>query len=294
MTCFETLPPPRTIAYQGEPGAHSHDACQKIYARAETQPYPSFQETINAVRTGTAELGLLPVDNSIAGRVADVHHLLPSSGLTVTGEFFLPVEHHLLVIPGTRLKDLTHVHSHIHALGQCRKMIYEKGWKAVISVDTATAAREVAARETPQHGAIGSAAAAKLHALEILKRNIQDRPRNTTRFLLMRHARKSETLWSPMQGVTLTSFFFEVRSVAAALYKALGGFATNGVNLIKLESYLGGDGFEQASFFAEIEGHPHEPRVAAAFDELTHFSRQLKIMGVYPAADHRHESAAAP
>jgi prephenate dehydratase len=280
--------PSLPIAFQGWPGAHSDMASRAVSPRHETLPCRSFEEAIAAVHEGRAAAALIPVENSVAGRVADVHHLLPDSGLYITGEYFHQVHHHLLAVRGSRLDDLKRVHSHVHALGQCRRLLRRHGLEPVVHADTAGAAKMVADAGEAADGAIASALAAELYGLDVLLEDVEDAAHNTTRFLVM----EREARWpAPGDGRVVTSFVFQVRSVPAALYKALGGFATNGVNISKLESYLVGGRFSQAQFYADVEGHPDDRGLRFAFAELNYFARSgsVKVLGVYPAAPFRED-----
>ena len=268
------------VAFQGEIGANSDLACRDIRPNMRTLPCNSFDDTFSAVRTGKADLALIPIENSVAGRVADIHQLLPGSDLHIIGEHFQRVEHFLLAVKGAIQKDLIHVHSHVHALNQCRKFIQHHGINPVVHVDTAAAARDIAERGDKSHGAIATKLAGEIYGLECLQANIEDADHNTTRFLLM--APKPATV-SPNDGDIMTSFVFRVRNVPAALYKSLGGFATNGVNMTKLESYLVEGGFVAAQFYAEVEGHPDHHPVRLALEELRFFSTEVRILGIYPA-----------
>ncbi len=272
--------PENMIAFQGLSGAYSDLACRESYPDLETLPCPSFEDTFAAVGGGRARLAMIPIDNSAAGRVADIHHLLPKSGLQIVAEHFQRVNHHLLAPKGARIESVEEVHSHVHALGQCRDLIAELGVTPVVRADTAGAAKDVAAMGDPTKAAIASALAGDIYGLESLRSDIEDSEHNTTRFLIMaREPIDSD----PADGPVMTTFVFRVRSVPAALYKALGGFATNGVNLTKLESYMVGERFNVAQFHADVEGHPSEKHVRLAFEELGFFSREVNILGVYPA-----------
>jgi prephenate dehydratase len=272
------------IAFQGLPGAYSDLACRTVFPDLETLPCAAFEDVFAAVHDGKARLAMIPIENSVAGRVADIHHLLPGSGLHIIGEHFQRVNHQLLVLPGTKLEDLKTVHSHVHALSQCRKILREQGLKAVVHADTAGAAMELSETRDPTMGAIASTLAAETYGLEILRDNIEDEEHNTTRFLIM----ATEPIDpDPNQGLVVTSFVFRVRNVPAALYKALGGFATNGVNMTKLESYMVQGQFVATQFYADIEGHPDQTSVRLALEELGFFSREVTILGVYPAAPKR-------
>jgi prephenate dehydratase len=268
------------IAFQGELGAYSNLACREVFPDMEPLPCTSFEDTFAAVRDGRARLAMIPIDNSVAGRVADIHHLLPNSGLHIIGEHFQRVEHCLLSVPGAAEADLREVHSHIHALGQCRRLIAELGLKPVVHTDTAGAARDVARWGDPAKGAISSALAAKQYGLEIKRTNIEDSAHNTTRFLIMSREAKVP---ASSDGPVITSIVFRVRSVPAALYKALGGFATNQVNITKLESYIVDGAFTVAQFYADLEGHPDDQAMKYAFEELAFFTTEWSTLGTYPA-----------
>ena len=272
--------PANTIAFQGEPGAYSDLACRTACPDMATLPCDTFEDTFAAVGEGRAGKAMIAIDNSVAGRVADVHHLMPESGLHIVGEHFQRVVHHLLAPKGATLQTLKTVHSHVHALPQCRKLIRELGLKAVVHADTAGAAADVAKRGDPTQAAIASELAGQIYGLVSLRADIADNPNNTTRFVIMQREPFDP---DPAAGPVLTSFVFRVRSVPAALYKALGGFATNGVNIVKLESYMIDAWFTVAQFYAEIEGHPDQRSVRLAMEELGFFSREVKILGVYPA-----------
>ncbi len=268
------------IAFQGFPGAYSNLACRDAFPKMEPLPCASFEDAFAAARERRAKLAMIPIDNSIAGRVADIHHLLPGSGLHIVGEHFQRVEHSLLALPGTRLDQLEEVHSHVHALGQCREFIKRYRLRAVVHADTAGAAQDVARWGEPAKAAISSSLAAEIYGLRILKRNIEDFEHNTTRFIIMsREPRRPK----PGDRPTVTSFVFRVRSVPAALYKALGGFATNKVNITKLESYIIDGAFTVAQFYADVDGHIDEQAMRYAFEELKFFSTDVTVLGVYPA-----------
>lgn len=267
------------IAFQGEPGAYSHLACREAYPNLEPVPCESFEDAFAAVSDGVASLAMIPIENSLGGRVADMHHLLPESSLYIVDEHFQPVQHCLLAPAGATLEGLERIESHTQALAQCRRLVRELGVEVVHAADTAGAARDVAERGDPTVAAIASALAGEIHGLEVLRTRIEDRLGNTTRFVVMSRSRVEP---DPRDGPCMTSLVFQVRSIPAALYKALGGFATNGINITKLESYIVDASFTVAQFYAEIEGHPSETRVAHAFDELQFFCTKLKILGTYP------------
>ena len=274
------------IAFQGKPGAYSHMACVAAFPKLEPLPCPTFADAFRAADTGKADYAMIPIDNSIAGRVADIHSLLPKFRLNAVAEYFIPVHHCLLVTEGTKLNTIKTVYSHVHALPQCRKIIEEMGWKATVFEDTAGSAQKVAEMKDPTVAAIASELAAELYGLKILKRNIEDEEGNTTRFLALA---KNAKLPARKPGVPyITSLFFKVRNIPAALYKALGGFATNGVNILKLESYLEGNKFNSALFYCEFVGHPDDVNFAHAIDELQFFAADIRMLGTYPAHAFRH------
>ncbi len=271
----------RRIAYQGEPGANSHAVCEQHYPDWEAVPCASFEDVFAAVVSGEAELAMIPIDNSIAGRVADIHHFLPDSDLHIIAEHFLRIRFHLMGVPGSSLDTITTAHSHVHALGQCRKIIREHNLKTVIAGDTAGAAREVAEAADPTQAAISPPMAADIYGLDILAEDVEDEDHNTTRFVVL----SRDYVMAPADnGPVVTSFIFNVRNLPAALYKALGGFATNGVNMTKLESYMVGGAFTGATqFLAEVDGHPDDIGLKRALEELAFFSTDVKMLGVYPA-----------
>ncbi len=271
----------RKISFQGEPGANSHIACNEAYPGYEPLPCPTFEDAFAAVRTGRAALAMIPIDNSVAGRVADIHHLMPRSGLHIVGEWFLPVQHQLMAVQGASLRTIRTVESHVHALGQCRNIIRKLGIKAVVAADTAGAAREVAEAGDITRAALATTLAAKIYGLRILKKDVADAKHNTTRFVVL--SRKPK--WAKRGKPVVTTFLFEVRNIPAALYKALGGFASNSINMTKLESYMVNGVFAATQFYADVEGHPDDRPLALALEELEFFSRprSLKILGVYPA-----------
>jgi prephenate dehydratase len=277
-----------TVSFQGQPGAYSDLACRAALPGHATLPCDTFEAAIDAVRNGAAELAMLPCENSLAGRVPDIHSLLPSSGLHIVGEHFQRVEHCLLGVPGAAVADIRRVHSHAVALGQVRRIIRELGVQAVVEADTAGSAQLVAKRGDKADAAIASSLAADLYGLQVLRANVEDASNNTTRFYITaRHAAPPP----PDATTTLTTFIFHVRNVPAALYKSLGGFATNGVNMTKLESYMLAGEFTATQFLCDVEGHPDHPNLSRALEELAFFSRELRILGVYPAAARRLKSA---
>ncbi len=272
------------IAFQGLPGAYSDLACRTVFPEMRTLPCAAFEDVFAAVREGKARLAMIPVENSVAGRVADIHHLLPELGLHIIAEHFQRVNHQLLVRKGTKIDQLKTAHSHVQALSQCRNTLRKLGLTPVIHADTAGAAKELSEKDDRSKAAIASTLAAEIYGLEILRDNIEDEDHNTTRFLIMAEDPIDP---DPEAGIVVTSFVFRVRNVPAALYKALGGFATNGVNMTKLESYMIRGQFVATQFYADIEGHPDQTPVRLALEELGFFSREVKILGVYPAAPNR-------
>ncbi len=276
--------PANSIAFQGFLGAYSHIACHARFPRMTALPCAGFEDAFAAVQQGQAKLAMIPVDNSVAGRVADIHHLLPHSGLFIIGEHFERVNHQLLAVPGAKLENLKRVESHVHALGQCRTFIRKHRLKAIVGADTAGSARDVAERGDPTVGAIASKLAGEIYGLKTLAANIEDAEHNTTRFLIMS---RTPAKTRAADGPHVTSFVFRVRSVPAALYKALGGFATNGINMTKLESYMLDGHFEAAQFYAEVDGHPDQRSLALAMEELRFFTKEVRILSIYPAHPHR-------
>jgi prephenate dehydratase len=272
---------PARIAFQGELGANSHEACSAAFPDYEPVPHASFEDAFEAVKTGDCQLGMIPVENSIAGRVADVHHLLPSSGLKIIGERFKPIHFQLMANPGVKLEDVKTVSSMAIALGQCRKTVRRLKLKTETTGDTAGAAKLLAERPDPTKAAIAPALAAEIYGLDILLRDIEDEHHNTTRFLVMTADRDPPA--PPFTSPCVTSFVFRVRNIPAALYKALGGFATNGVNMTKLESYMENGAFTATFFYSEVDGRPEDRGLAMAFEELQFFSEKFEILGVYPA-----------
>ncbi|MSO90800.1 MAG: prephenate dehydratase [Acetobacteraceae bacterium] len=272
------------IAFQGEPGAYSDLACRYAYPAMKTLPCPTFEAAIEAVRDGTAEQAMLPCENSLAGRVPDIHHFLPESGLFVVGEHFQRVEHCLLGLKGVSLAQIRRAHSHTVALGQVRRVLKELNLEPVVEADTAGSARLVAQWGKPEEAAIASSLAAEIYGLDILRANVEDAPHNTTRFYI---AARKPVHPDPATQDLITTLVFRVRNVPAALYKALGGFATNGVNMTKLESYMINGQFSATQFLCDVDGHPEQPGLRHALDELEFFSTRVRILGVYPAASFR-------
>jgi prephenate dehydratase len=275
--------PEQTIAFQGAPGAYSDLACRRVFPAMTTLPCAAFEDAFAAVHDNRARLAMLPIENSVAGRVADIHHLMPDSGLFIIGEHFERVSHHLLALPGATLDRVRIVRSHVHALGQCRNFIRSHRLQPVVRADTAGSAGEVKELGDLTVAAIASELAGEIYGLVSLAENIEDAEHNTTRFLVMSKVPKRAPLGKP----TVTSFVFNVRNVPAALYKALGGFATNGVNMTKLESYMVGGRFAATQFYADVEAHPDDRPLKLALEELEFFSTEVRILGVYPAHELR-------
>ncbi|MCO5087073.1 MAG: prephenate dehydratase, partial [Methylobacteriaceae bacterium] len=275
------------IAYQGEPGANSHIACADVFPDMEPMPCATFEDALSAISEGTAALGMIPIENSLAGRVADIHQFLPTAGLHIIGEYFLPIRFQLMAIKGARIDQLTDVYSHVHALGQCRRIIRQYGLKAHVFGDTAGSARQIAEWRNPTRAALAPKLAASIYDLDILAENVEDAAHNTTRFVILS---KQKDWCAPQNGPTVTSFVFRVRNVPAALYKALGGFATNGVNMTKLESYMLEGEFTATQFLADVDGHPDDRNLKLALEELEFFSKEVRILGVYPAHPFRIEA----
>ncbi len=274
------------ILFQGERGANSHLACLNAHPAMEPVSCATFEDALAGVDQGQARYALIPIENSVAGRVADVHHLLPESKLFIVGEHFERISHQLMALPSVKLQDLKTVHSHTHALGQCRRIIRELDLRAVTEADTAGAARIVAEEQDKTKAVIASKLAAEVYGLEILRSDIEDAEHNTTRFITLSSDRDDAPSGN---GPVMTSFIFRVRNVPAALYKALGGFATNGVNMTKLESYMVEGNFWAAMFYADIEGHPDDRSVQLAFEECQFFSSEFRMLGTYPASPFRKE-----
>ncbi|UDL96079.1 prephenate dehydratase [Lichenihabitans sp. PAMC28606] len=270
----------RTIAYQGEPGANSHIACADVYPGWTPLPCATFEDAFTAVTEGRADLAMIPIENSIAGRVADIHALMPGSNLHIVGEYFLPIHFQLLGLKGATLEGLRSVHSHIHALGQCRKIIRKLGLSAHVAGDTAGSAREVAEAKDSTRASLAPRLAAEIYGLDTLASDVEDEAHNTTRFVILS---KTAVVAPAGNGPVVTTFVFRVRNVPAALYKALGGFATNAVNMTKLESYMVEGEFTATQFLSDVDGHPDDPALRRALEELSFFSREVRILGTYPA-----------
>ena len=273
------------VVFQGEPGSNSHIACGEVFPQSTALPMPTFEDCFAAISVGDADLGMIPIENSLAGRVADIHHLLPHSDLHIAGEHSMPIHFQIMAPPGATLDGITTIHSHIHALGQCRKAIRSHGWTPVIEGDTAGAAREIAERADVTAAALAPRLAAELYGLTILAEDVEDETYNVTRFIIL--ARDPGTTTADQK--VITSFVFKVRNVPAALYKVMGGFATNGVNMTKLESYQLDGRFFATQFYAEVEGHPDDRSVQLSMEELAFFSAEYRVLGVYPASPYREQ-----
>ncbi len=268
------------ISFQGDYGANSDMASRDMFPTMEPLPCQTFEDALTAIDNGEADLGMIPIENTIAGRVADIHHLLPESRLHIVGEYFMPIRFQLMVLPGVKKEEIRTVHSHIHALGQCRNIVRANGWKPVIAGDTAGAAKLVQETGDRSMAALAPRLAADLYGLEIIAENVEDTENNMTRFVVLSRDEDWAERSAPDEKI-VTTFVFNVRNIPAALYKALGGFATNGINMTKLESYQLGGRFVATQFYADIEGHPSDPHVRRALEELRFFSEKVRILGVY-------------
>ena len=273
------------IAYQGVAGAYSHIASMSVYPEQEYLPCDTFEMAMNLVQNGQADFAMIPVENSNAGRVADVHFLLPQTGLNIVGEFFLRIEHQLLGLKTSKLEDIETASSHPQALAQCSQFLKKYNIKPVARIDTAKSCEDVVAAQDKTKAAIASKLAAEIYDLQILAPNIENAANNTTRFLIMS---KEKTVPEDDGGKFITSFIFKTKNIPAALYKALGGFATNGINITKLESYLLEGKFVSAQFYLEAEAHPAQQSFKNAMDELTFYSEHVHVLGTYAAADYRY------
>lgn len=274
----------KKISFQGEPGAYSHQACHQARPDYEAVPCATFEDAIEALRSGATDLAMLPVENSTYGRVADIHHLLPGSDIHIIDEAFVRVHINLLAVRGTPLAQIRTAMSHTVLLGQCRAFLSQHNIKPVTGADTAGSAKHIAELASPPDAALASELAGEIYGLDVVARHIEDQSNNTTRFLVM--ARDPDHSRRGSSGM-MTTFVFRVRNLPAALYKAMGGFATNGVNMVKLESYMADGVFTATQFYADIEGHPEDENVRNALDELRYFTSYLKILGVYPADSNR-------
>ena len=275
------------IAYQGKPGAYSHLACVKAFPKSEPVSCETFEEVFDKTLRQETDISLIPVENSQAGRVADIHNLLPKSKLVITGEYFHKINHNLLALPGSDLGIIKTAESHLHALAQCKDFLSKNRIKAVVAADTAGAAEYISKNKDKTRAAIASELAANIYNLTILKKNIEDAEHNTTRFLIMKDKLEEERI---INTNYITSFIFKVRNIPSALIKALGGFSTNKVNMLKIESYMLKGSFNATQFFVDIEGHPEDENVRLAFEELGFFSKEVKVLGYYPASNFRKKS----
>ncbi|GAA0786689.1 prephenate dehydratase [Marinobacterium sediminicola] len=278
---METMTANTIIAYQGHQGAYSHLACRRVYPEFTPKACESFVEAMFMVERGEANLAMIPLENSTAGRVEEIYRLMPKTRLHVIGEHFEPVNHCLLALPGTRLEDIKTASSHPQALAQCAENLRMLGIEPIAALDTAGSAAELAEQQQPGHAAIASSLAAELYGLEILKENFQDKTGNTTRFMILSRDQMIPALDPEVRYIT--SLMFRVRNMPAALYKALGGFATNGVNMVKLESYMASETMTVSSFHLDVEGHPHEQAMKFAMQELNFFAEEVRVIGTYEA-----------
>ncbi|PYE29466.1 prephenate dehydratase [Rhizobium sp. PP-CC-3A-592] len=276
------MPVTNRISFQGEYGANSDMASRDMFPTMDPLPCQTFEDAFLAVENGEADLAMIPIENTIAGRVADIHHLLPESRLHIIGEYFMPIRFQLMVLPGVSRSEIRTVHSHIHALGQCRKIVRSNGWKPIVAGDTAGAAKLVAETGDRSMAALAPRLAANLYKLDIVAENVEDTENNVTRFVVLSRDEKPIRRDAP-SDLIVTTFVFNVRNIPAALYKALGGFATNGINMTKLESYQIGGKFIATQFYADIDGHPDDANVKRALEELRFFSEKVRILGSYPA-----------
>ncbi len=276
----QSASPSRTIVFQGQLGAYSHLACRKYFPKMTPLPTPSFEDTLEAVREGHAKLAMIPIENSVAGRVPDIHQIMPDSGLYIIGERFLRVNHHLLAPKGATLRTIRRVHSHVMALGQCGKFLRKHKLEPVVHADTAGAAADIATVGDITDAAIASELAGEVNGLVSIRASVEDAQHNTTRFVVMsRKPVRPKRNGDPV----VTSFVFQVRNVPAALFKAMGGFATNGINMTKLESYMVDGDFVATQFYADVEGDPRDASLRRALEELKFFTHEIRVLGTYPA-----------
>jgi prephenate dehydratase len=275
----------KRVAFQGEPGAYANLAAREAIPHAQAIPKPTFEDAIEAAKSGDTDLVIIPVENSLIGRIADIHHLLPDSGLHIVGEHFLPIRHQLLGLKDAALADIKNVYSQAPALAQCRSVLRQMKLVTHTWYDTAGSAKHIAELGDKSVAAIASTLAAEFYGLKVLKADVEDEHHNATRFLIM--SRQDER--APAGGKVVTTLVFQVKNVPAALYKAMGGFATNGVNMTKLESYQLGGSFNATQFYADIQGHPEDVHVKRALEELAFHTARHTIMGVYPAHPFRED-----
>ncbi len=274
----------KSFSFQGVNGAYSEQAGKELYPEAMSMPCSTFEEMFEKVRQGYVDAAMVPIENSLAGRVADTQRLIPESNLKITSEYFLEVNHNLMAIKGAKMSDVKRIHSHEQGIAQCRNNIIKIDKKMIIEADTAGSAKLVAELNNTEDAAIASELASKIYNLEILQKKFQDTENNVTRFLVMQ---KEFRDFDILSNKLLTTLVFNVRSIPAALYKCLGGFASNGVNITKLESYIHPQGFDVAQFYIDFEGHPENPSVKLALEEMKFFSKHLKILGVYEKSPFR-------
>ena len=273
-----------SFAFQGVHGAYSEQAGKNVFPNASSVPCATFEEMFACVRDGQADIALVPIENSQAGRVADTQRLIPDSDLNIIGEYFLEVRHNLLVIPGAKINDVKRIHSHEQGIAQCRNKIIKLNKEMIIAADTAGSAKKISKLNKKEDAAIASALAAEIYNLEILEENFQDAQYNVTRFLIMS---KNKSSIESNESDLLTTLVFVVRSIPASLYKCLGGFASNGINITKLESYIHPQGFDVAQFYIDFEGHPDDKSVKLAFEEMKFFCKEIKVLGVYKKSEFR-------
>ncbi|MDC0232504.1 prephenate dehydratase [Pelagibacteraceae bacterium] len=273
-----------SFAFQGVSGAYSEQAGKNVFPDANSVPCATFEEMFACVRDSKADIALVPIENSQAGRVADTQRLIPDSDLNIIGEYFLEVRHNLLAIPGAKINDIKRIHSHEQGIAQCRNKIIKLNKEMVIAADTAGSAKKISELNKKEDAAIASALAAEIYNLEILEENFQDAEYNVTRFLIMS---KNKSSIESNESDLLTTLVFVVRSIPASLYKCLGGFASNGINITKLESYIHPQGFDVAQFYIDFEGHPDDKSVKLAFEEMKFFCKEFKVLGVYKKSEFR-------
>lgn len=272
------------IGFQGAEGANSEIASRNVYPNMQPVPFETFEDVFNALDEGSVELAMIPIENTLAGRVADIHYLLPASNTHIIDEYFLPIRFDLMVLPGVKIDEINTVYSHIHGLGQCRDIIKEHGWQPRNGGDTAGSAQYVAKKGDRSCAALAPALAAEIYGLDTLRESVEDAAHNTTRFVVLS---KEAEIPAQNNGEVITTFLFQVRNIPAALYKAMGGFATNGINMTKLESYQLGGEFTATQFYADVVGHPDDENLKLAFEELGFFTDEFKVLGVYPSAKPR-------
>lgn len=279
------------IGFQGEEGANSEIACRNVFPAMEPVPCETFEDVFRELANGAVDLAMIPIENTLAGRVADIHHLLPESKTHIIGEYFLPIRFDLMVLPGVKLEEIRTIYSHVHGLGQCREIISRNGWKARNGGDTAGSAKYVSQTGDRSLAALAPPLAAEIYGLDTLQQSVEDASHNTTRFVIL--AREPEPV-DPDAAEIITTFLFQVRNIPAALYKAMGGFATNGINMTKLESYQLGGEFTATQFYADVVGHPDDKSLKLAFEELGFFTEEFRILGVYPSAQARGKTEIPP